>query len=118
MSAYLASVSMQKLFAIMVAVAVLFAPVFTRASEAAAAVPDHQVQMMKSGHCNLTDEDSGDRDEAPLENCCVSTCMAVTASPPAPPAAPQIKQAKAQSAVRTFEIGAPAEIATPPPRFA
>ncbi len=118
MSAYLAPVSMQRLFAIMVAVAVLFAPVFTRASEAFAAVPDHQVQMMKSGHCNMTDEDSGDQEKAPLENCCVSMCMAVTASPPAPPAEPQLKQATGQSAVRTFEIGAPAEIATPPPRFA
>lgn len=43
--------SIRTLFAMLVAVAVLFAPALTRAGEAFAAVPDHHMQTMESGHC-------------------------------------------------------------------
>ena len=51
MSAYVPSVSIRKLFAMLVAVAVMFVPAVTGMSAALAAVPDHHMQMMSTGHC-------------------------------------------------------------------
>ena len=109
--------SRQRLFAIFVALAVLFAPAFTRAGDAFAAVPDHHAQMMESGHCKAVPGQSGDEEKAPAANCCFSMCMAVAATPPPPVLDKEVPSAPALFTARTFRIGVPLEIATPPPRF-
>jgi hypothetical protein len=109
---------MKKLFAILIALAVLLAPAFTRAGQAFAAVPDHHMQMMESGRCSMPAGDTADHDKAPAKNCCMSMCMAVAIAPPVPPAHEEVRRAPAEPGVRTFHVGLPAEIATPPPRSA
>ena len=128
MRAYAPAVSIRKLLTLFVAIAVLFAPAMTRAGEALAAVPDHQMQMMDSGHCKSppsTDnpatakhEKSGSHDKAKDKSCCMAMCMAVALSPPiSEPDEP------VHAALPTFPLlsqyhGRITEIATPPPRRA
>ena len=109
--------SINKLLGLVLAVAVLLAPAFTRAGEAFAAVPGHHMQMMEAGHCQPPGK-SGDRDQPATDDCCVSTCMAVAIVPPAPATGGEVRNALPASAVRAFALGVPAEIATPPPRSA
>jgi len=111
------AMSIRKLFGVLVALAVLFAPAFSRAGEAIAAAPDHQAQMMEAGHCKSGPDKSADHDKAP-KNCCISMCMAVAITPIAPVADTLVQRAPAVFANPAFHVGLPAEIATPPPRAA
>jgi hypothetical protein len=116
MGAYVAAVSMQKLFAVLVALAVLFAPAFTRAGEAFAAVPDHHAQMMEAGHCHTPPSGSGGDDKAPAKSCCISMCMGIAITPTAPVNDGHLKPEPAVFAVPTLHLSYLGEIATPPPR--
>ena len=123
MSAYSASMSVRKLFAVLLAVAVLFAPMVTGISAAVAAVPDHQMQMMSTGHCksasssNDSNEPSG-KDAKSGKSCCMAMCIAVTPAPAANDAWQPLVGVATVSVLKPFLIGLPAEIATPPPRTA
>lgn len=116
--------SIRTLFAMLVAVAVLFAPALTRAGEAFAAVPDHHVQMLQSGHCKTAPSHSGDGDKSSDHdksagmNCCISMCMAVAVAPPARPQAAALHGPAATFPLAHQYHGCIAEIATPPPRLA
>ena len=114
--------SIRTLFALLVAIAVLFAPAVTRAGEALAAVPDHHEQMMQSGHCKTAPshsdgEKSSGHDKAGM-NCCISMCMAVALTTPAPAAAMATHAELPTFALIHQYHGCIAEIATPPPRLA
>lgn len=110
--------SMQKLFAILVALAVLVAPAFTRAGEAFAAVPDHHAQMLTTGHCQDAAPGSDQEEDSPAQTCCISMCMAVAVAPPKALSEGDVLHSPAVFTARAFVMGLPAEIATPPPRFA
>jgi hypothetical protein len=114
MSAYADAVSIRKLFAILVALAVLLAPGVTGAAMAAA--PHHDMQMMEAGHCQAPPSGSGHHEQSDGKSCCVSMCMALAVAPSAPVEAPPILQQMAQFAPPRTYHGLPAEIATPPPR--
>jgi hypothetical protein len=110
-----------KLFAILVAVAVLFAPALMRAGEAHAATPDHAAQMMEAGHCKAPPSHPGnhDSDKSKHKSCCLSMCAAAAI---AAPAAATLDDFVPKS---TYNLPPPAdyrgylgEIATPPPRLA
>ena len=121
MRAYAHPVSIPKLFAILVAIAVLFAPAFSGAGEASAAVPNHHGQMMASGHCqsmpSATGEHEGSSDhEKAGKSCCISMCMAVALATPAPAAVAAIHDTVTSFPAPNRYHGLPAEIATPPPR--
>ena len=118
MRSYAAPVSIQKLFAILVALAVLFAPAMTATGKAFAAMPDHHAQMMEPGHCQMPPSDTVDHDEAAAKTCCISMCMAFAIPPSDPSPLEAILTAPAVYSERTFQLGLPAEIATPPPRSA
>ena len=124
MSAYAPRMSLRTLQAALVAIAVLFAPALTRAGEAFAAVPDHHMQMMESGHCKSAPSRSGDADGSPdhdkagAMSCCISMCMAVAVVPHAPTQAAALHGAAAPFALIHQYHGCIAEIATPPPRLA
>jgi len=116
-------VSIRTLFALLVAVAVLFAPALTRAGEAFAAVPDHHAQMMQSGHCKIAPSQSGDDDKSPShekagKTCCISMCMAVAVTPPARATAVAMPAPSPTFPLTHQYHGCIAEIATPPPRLA
>ena len=116
MSAYAPVVSIRALFAALVALAVLFAPSLMRIGEASAAVPDHHAQMMSKGSC---EKPSGDKQEkSGGMNCCVQMCMAVAAEPAAPFSPEPVLGSTKTPRLQSFLVGAPAEIATPPPRAA
>jgi hypothetical protein len=122
MSAYRTRMSLRMLFSALVAIAVLFAPALSRAGEAFAAVPDHHMQMMETGHCKSAPSDSGgpdgssDQDKA--KTCCISMCMAVAVAPDDPPTAAALHGAAATFPLADQYHGCIAEIATPPPRLA
>ena len=110
--------SVRKLFAILIALAVLFAPAFGRVGEASAAAPDHHAQMMESGHCQSMPSDSDGHDKAPEKSCCISMCMGVAVTPPASVRGLAPAPAAAVPAITTLHLAYLGEIATPPPKFA
>lgn len=108
-------VSIHKLFAVLVALAVLFAPNVTLAGQASASVPDHHAQMMEKGHCDPSDSDN----ERSIDMaCCEAMCMAVTATFATVPTARPPHGSAPVASLRSFRAGSPAELATPPPRGA
>ena len=110
--------SVQKLFAILVALAVLVAPAFTGAGEALAATPDHHAQVMEEGHCQMPPANSDDHDKAPIKSCCVAMCLAVAITPDVSSAVVAPALAAAYFAAPGSWHGYLGEIATPPPRQA
>ena len=109
-----AAVSIRKLFAIFVAIAVLFAPAITGAAMAAA--PHHEMQMVEAGHCQSPPSNSGHHDRTVGKSCCIAMCMALAVAPSAPAEISPSRQQMAQFAPPQAYRGLPAEIATPPPR--
>ena len=116
MSAYRPLMSVRRLFAALIALAVLFAPAMTRVGEAYAAVPDHHAQMMMKGHCESAPD--ADQDKKADQSCCFKMCMAVAADLGDLLAARPLLASTNPPALQSFPIGSPAEIATPPPRAA
>ena len=114
MSAYDRPVSMTKLFALVLAVAVLFAPGVTGAAMAAS--PHHDMAMMEAGHCQPPASGSGHHDQSDGKSCCVAMCMALAVAPSAPAEVLQQREEIPQFAASQAYHGLPAEIATPPPR--
>jgi hypothetical protein len=115
MRSYAIIVSIQKLFAVLVALSVLFAPAITSAAMAAA---EHQdMQMMEGGHCQAPTSGSADHDKLGGMNCCISMCTAVAVAPSTPAEAGEPRQQVAQFVSPKTYHGLLAEIATPPPRL-
>ena len=108
--------SICRLFAILVAVAVLLTPVFNDASMAQAAVPDHHAQMAEKGHCVPVNDDGQDTPHDMA--CCGAMCMAVAVTPAAVALRTPLHGSVPVASLRAFQTGAPAELATPPPRSA
>jgi hypothetical protein len=114
----MAAMSFRPLFAILVAIGMLLAPLAIR-SGAAMAMPrsgDH-AQMMKSGHCG-EQPSKGKHEKSGETACCVAMCMAV-ATAPASAADPHILTASIDVPGRD-RTGHSflAELPTPPPRLA
>lgn len=108
--------SIQRLFAVLVALAMLLGPVLTHASAAAAAVPDHHMQMMESGHCEAPPSDSAADHQTPAKSCCVSACMGIAVEPTSPLSDNAAQPAPALFGLSTLHLSYLGEIATPPPR--
>ena len=108
------SMGIRKLLTALIALAVLFAPAVTSAAAANAAVPDHQMQMMESGHCKSMPSSGHDKSDG--HSCCISMFLGLTAAPSAPlaeVAPPTSLPAFFIPALHRAYLG---EIATPPPR--
>lgn len=108
--------SIRKLFALLVALAVLFAPGVTGAAMAAA--PNHDMQMMGAGHCEAPPSDTNHHDKMGGKSCCISMCMAVAIAPAAPALDHEIVHAPVSFVIPTLHVAYLGEIATPPPRRA
>ena len=115
MRAYASPVSIRKLLSILVALAVLFAPAFTRVGAAYAAAPSQHTQLMDSGHCKMPPSQSGDHGKA-TKDCCISMCMTVAVAPTALAEESDLKPVPAVFAVAAIHLPYLGEIATPPPR--
>jgi hypothetical protein len=110
--------SLRPLFAILVAVGMMLAPLAIRSGAAMAMAPaDHHGQMVSGDHCS--DAPARSKHEKPGESaCCVAMCMAVAPAP----------SAKLEPHFVTASVDRPgldrsgssfvAELPTPPPRAA
>lgn len=108
--------SIRKLFALLVALAVLFAPAMTGAASAAS--PNHDMQMMEAGHCEAPSSSASHHDKMGSKSCCISMCMAVAIAPAAPALDHEVAHAPATFIIPTLHLAYLGEIATPPPRRA
>ncbi len=116
MSAYALPMSIQKLFALFVALAVLIAPSVTYAAMPMAMGSHNGMQMMEMGHCEAPPSKTDGK--APVKTCCISMCMAVAIAPLTPTATVQPSHATTYFAALPSWHGYLGEIATPPPRTA
>ncbi len=111
--------TLRQLSAMMIAVAMLFAPAGLASGSAMAMAPasDHHAQAMDSGHCEEqpVPSDDGQSGEQP---CCAAMCTAIAVAP----ATPTEPVAPAASPDRPSPSGPGhsflAELPTPPPRLA
>lgn len=117
MSAYSNLMSIRKLFAMLVAFAVLFAPAFTSAGMAGAAVPDHHAQKMDKRHCDAAGDEDQDEPSGKMA-CCGAICMAVAVTPATVSVVKHVPGDVPVARLHAFQTGTPAELATPPPRVA
>ena len=115
MRSYGASVSIRKLFAIILALSVLFAPAV--AGAAMAASPQHDMQMMEAGHCEAPPSGTAHHDKMDGKSCCISMCMAVAVAPSTPAETMPLRQEVAEFALPKTYHGLHGEISTPPPRI-
>ena len=111
-------VSISKVFAILIAVAMLFAPFAMQSGSAMAAVPsDRYALVMSTAHCEgqpATDKDGKSADMP----CCTAMCAAL-ALPPVSPADPvAIACSVERPPLKQFLHGFLAKLPTPPPRLA
>jgi hypothetical protein len=108
--------SLRKLFAILLALAVLFAPGVS--SAAMAASQNHDTQLMEAGHCQAPPSRTAHHDQTDGKSCCIAMCMALAVAPSTPTeAAPPREQVAGFVAPKAYH-GTLSEIATPPPRHA
>jgi hypothetical protein len=107
--------TLSKLFAMLIALAVLIAPGV--AGAAMAATPHHAMAMMQAGHCQAPPSNSADHDKTPAKSCCIAMCTALAIAPTRPAASSPPQQQVAEFAPPKAIHGLLAEIATPPPRL-
>lgn len=111
-------VSLSKLFAILIAAAMLFAPFAMQSGSAMAAMPsDHHGQMTGKDHCEgqpATDKDA----EAASSPCCAAMCAAVAIPAPRLDADQVFTPLPATPLAASHYRSVLGEIATPPPRLA
>ena len=117
MRSYGPLMSIRKLFGVLIALAVLFAPSAV-AAEHMASMAGHDMQMMEMGHCDGPPSKSSDHDKNAGKSCCISMCMALAVTPDAPAADVEVEHAATYFAVPASWHGFLGEIATPPPRTA
>jgi hypothetical protein len=116
MRAFASSVTFRSLLGALLALALLFAPALASAAAAHIAVPDHQMQMMETGHCKSVPSSHDDKSDG--KSCCISMCMAVAIAPSVPADAPEARHDTVYFVVAQAWHGFLGEIATPPPRTA
>ena len=114
---HMSHVSISKFFAILIAMAMLFAPFAMRNGGAMAAAPSvHHSQMMDKGHCEqpATDEDS----MSPDKSCCAAMCAAIAVAPVSPADPVAFARSVDHPSLEQFRHSFLAKLPTPPPRVA
>ena len=116
--AYGAPVSLRPLFAILIAVAMLFAPLAVQTGAAMAMAPaDHHAQMTETDHCGEQPANSHDGKTVD-KSCCAAMCTAIAVAP-TPMLEPHVFSSSAErAALVQFNHSFLAELPTPPPRLA
>lgn len=110
--------SLRPLFAIIIAIGMLFAPFAMQMGSAMAMAPtDHRAQMMESGHCG--EQPAKDHDGKSVDkSCCVTMCTAIAVAPVAPLEPHAFAKSMDRPSLTPFHHGFLAELPTPPPRRA
>lgn len=111
-------VRMSKFFAILIAAAMLFAPLVMQRGSAMAAMPsDHRGQMAGTDHCEgqpTNDKDSKSADKP----CCAAMCAAVAVAPASPADPIAYARLTERPALKLSLHSFVAKLPTPPPRLA
>lgn len=105
--------SIRRLLAMLVTLAVLFAPAV--AASASAAEPHHEMQMMHVGHCRGPIPNSAKH--AAGMTCCITISMAVAESALAPQPEAPVQISLPMFSSPASLTGQPTELPTPPPRL-
>lgn len=110
--------SLRPLFAMILAVAMLFAPLAMQSGSAMAMAPaDHHAQMMESGHCG--EQPAKNHDGKSVDkSCCVATCTAIAVVPTMPIEPQAMVSSNERPSLSQFHHSFLAELPTPPPRLA
>lgn len=110
-------VSPRLLLAMLIAFAMLVAPLSVPGGSAMAMAPaDHHGEMMGGGHCD--EQPSGDdRNQTAGQSCCVTMCAAVAAASGAVLEPYLFSHSTGRPAPARFRHGFLAELPTPPPRL-
>ena len=118
MAAISAKGSMQKLLALVFAVALMVAPSHAYCAEATAAASHHQTMTIEAGHYSELPSEALDHEKLPAKNCCVSMCQAIAVAPVSGLLGDTTERAPPAFATPAAREGYLGEIATPPPRKA
>lgn len=111
-------VSIRPLFAMLIAFAMLFAPLVLQSGAAMAMAPaDHHAQMMQTGHCGEQPAKSHDG-KAMDKSCCAAMCAAVAVAPSVQAEPHALVPSVERPALDQFQRSYLAELPTPPPRRA
>lgn len=109
-------VSLRPIFAMMIAFAMLFAPVAMPTGAMAMTPAGDHSQVMASEHCG--DRSSDDKDsKATGKSCCAAMCAAVAIAPGSPVEPAIFARAVERPALEQFRHGILAKLPTPPPRL-
>lgn len=111
-------VRLRPLFAMLIAIAMLFAPFAMQFGSAMAMVPaDHHPQMMESGHCG--EQPAKDHDGKSVDkSCCVAMCTAIAVAPVAPLEPRAFAKNVDSPTLSPYHHSFVAKLPTPPPRLA
>ncbi len=110
--------SIRPLFAILLGLAMLFAPLAMQTGSAMAMAPsDHHAQMMEKGHCG-DQPPKGKDSKTSGKSCCVAMCSAVAVTPASKIEPHAFAQVIDQPALDEFHHSYLAKLPTPPPRHA
>lgn len=113
-----ALVNARAIFSILIAVAMLFAPLAMQSGAAMAMAPtDHHAQMMGKGHCDKSSSSDKDTSKAG-KSCCVAMCAAVAVTPAASIEPHAYARVSPSVTPQDFQFGYFGELPTPPPRVA
>lgn len=106
-----------RIFAILIAVALVFAPLAIQSGAAMAMAPaDHHGQMAGADHCGTKPEPNAGH-KAPDNDCCVAMCVATAVIPTGLAVPPQFAALVLSPSPAPVGHGFLAELPTPPPRF-
>jgi hypothetical protein len=111
-------VTLRPLFAILIAFAMLFAPLAMQSGAAMAAMPsDHHSQMMEKGHCGEQPAKGTDSKSTDM-SCCVAMCTAIAMAPASVVEPFAYSRGIDRPAIDQLGRSFLAELPTPPPRRA
>ena len=110
--------SIQRLFVLLIAFAMSFAPLAIQSGSAMAMAPtaDHHAQKMKSGHCGEQPVNDSDG-KSDGKSCCVAMCTAIAVAPTTENEPHAMASYVERPAIAQFRHSFLAELPTPPPRL-
>ena len=113
---YLQRMSLRSLFGVLIAIAMLFAPLgLSSGAMARVPVADHHAQNMESGHC---DEQPGEDSQSDTKSCCVAMCTAIAVEPVKASEPLALAPSLIRPSLAQFDPSFLAKLPTPPPRLA
>jgi hypothetical protein len=112
--------SLRRFFAMLIAVAMIFAPLAMQEGAAMAAPgPSHHGAMSaEADHCGANASHRQDRDKSADKSCCAAMCIGIAIAPVSAGRALAHSRMILRPSAEPFRRGYLGEIATPPPRFA